>query len=318
MRNRIVPRGGYIMKYIGFDFGTTNLRIMDEEQILFDEPFFVAYNSDDILDTIGYQAKELHGKHPILEKDEKMIRDSIQYLSQTYRLFRFLNKYGIVFTCCDKEIAKIIIDAFHTQGATQVLYEEELWAAVIGTQVNIESNQPTCVAYFGATSCDIGVFSNDECLEKSHTQIGGQAIGNQLRQWFKQHYEISISDQTIVDIIEQVGQCSYQSNPKMIWVHGFDLRSQQRKTVPITENQFVQINEPVFLQWAQWIYTFLSSLSAMHQQQIVLKGMICTGGVMRLNNLTQNLQEKLRLPIYCASDPEDSVCVGLQEIMDQL
>lgn len=318
MRNRIVPRGGKIMKYIGFDFGTTNLRIMDEEEILFDEPFFVSYNSENRLDTIGYEAKELHGKHPILEKDEKMIQDSIQYLSQTYRLFRFLNKYGIVFTCCDKDMADIIIEAFRTQGATHVLYEEELWAAVLGTQVNIESAQPTCIAYFGATACDIGVFANGECLNKSHADIGGHAIGSQLKQWFKQHYEISISDQTIVDIIEQIGQCTYQANPKMIWVHGFDLHSQQKKAVPITENQFVQINEPVFLQWAQWIYSFLSSLSTMHQQQIILKGMICTGGVMRLKNLTQNLQEKLRFPIYCDEDPEESVCVGLQEIMNQL
>lgn len=310
------------MNYYGLDIGTARIRFFDSEEILFDQPALIAYDSDNDPIAIGDKAHALKGSGNVRPLDT--LEALFLYCNQIfddYHIFGIFKKTTVLFSCpvtfsdTEKEEIKTYL---LKQGAMHAVSDIEIWYAALGSQINIDSDLSSCILHIGHDNTSIGVFSKNQIDDSAQNPIAGRQLEQQIRRWILEQCHLQISDHVLSDMKLLIGQCVPQPFPQSFPVQGFDTRTQKSRSMQFDENQFVQAVSGVLYQWSNWIYQFLSTLSPITQQQIAMRGIICCGGTFLLRNLEPALQNQLNIPFYICPKPDQTVIRGMQVILTRM
>lgn len=317
---------------IGIDLGTDYIRLCNEEDgILYNEPCMVALDNDNHVLGIGEDAKELVGsvnanikvvsplkQDPIDFDTLDIILEQLLYEFKAFRMFKKTTLLVSYPTSFSKNACETLRNHLEELGAYQVYFEQEIWIAAIGAKLDLFLPVASCVLNIGSSNCDIALFSNGKMVNKSRNNISGSTINIYIRQWLKQSANIQITNKQAEKIKRKLGQTQMQTMPKEMEVVGMDLDAHKLKSVRINENQIVQVITPLLKEWSDWILTFLSNLSLTNQQDVKTRGIICCGGSMLLEGLSNYFQKTIGCPFFVADDPMNTVSSGLIILMSRM
>lgn len=164
------------MEYIGLDIGTHTIRYIKENNILFDQVALLAFDTNKKTMAIGTEASQLRGTRYV--RNYRRLSELYSYLDEIfnrYDSFRLFHKTTVFFTApstFDKKQCEKIRHHILEQGATQVIYDKELWCAAIGAKLQISTSISACMLYMGHASCDIACFSNGIIQKKAIRHMG--------------------------------------------------------------------------------------------------------------------------------------------------
>ena len=317
---------------IGIDLGTDKIRVVTaEEGVIFDEACTVALDRKGNVLAIGDEAKELQGGiddairviSPLaLPKiDFYALHALLEQLIYDFRMFRMFKKTIFLFsyaTALDQKDREELKDHLLEFGAYRVYFDQEIWVAAIGAQLNLFIPVSSCVLNIGSSNCDIAVFSRGEMTRQSQNKVAGRHIDRMIQKWLRQKFQLQVSDSVVEQIKIQLGQTQIQKDPRSMIVEGLDLKSQQLRSIQIDENMLVPVLMPLCEHWAHWIYQFLKGLNREEQEDILMRGLICCGGTLLLRGLKENLQKMISCPVYVTDDPLNTVAQGLETLLSRI
>lgn len=308
------------MRTYALDIGKNTITLMHHQEVLFQQPALLAYDSAKKVLAIGQEAATLLGTrsvHPYKNTDELF-----QYLSILFErehVFRLFQKVTIYYTCSpsfrDAEIEAIETFCIY-QGANQVFYKPENLCAALGAQLQIDTSIPATLLHIGHSCATITIFENQEIVASSTNAMGGEQIETQIKKWILNTFHFQVSDKACQDIFIEIGQTQYTLQPKSIRVPGVDIVSQQLKYLELNENQMAEMLAPVLYTWSEWLYNFLNTLDYASQKAILQRGIVCSGSAAKLKNLCASLHSQLSIPFNLAIDPSHCVTKGLMQISE--
>ena len=320
------------MIYAGIDLGANSIRLFTlEEGLLFDEPCMVAVDQKSHVLAIGKEAYEMKGMQdeqvrvisPIQDNqvDIQVLELLLEQLCFQYKIFRVFTKTTILFsypTSLSNEACEEIKNTLIQLGAHQVFYDREIWFTALGSQLNLSLPKACCIMNVGSSNCDIALFSNSQMVRYQIGEITGQVIGVAISSWLYQQKKLLVTENTLEEIIRTGGSILQEKEALLIPVVGIDSQTKTPKNIQISENEIAILLEPLALSLANWITDFLRSLSIQEQKDVVNRGIVCAGGIMRLKGMVAYLQDKIGCPIYLMDDPIYATLHGMEIVLQQL
>lgn len=317
---------------VGIDLGADRIRVIIEgEGLVFDEACMVALDHRGNVLAIGEEAKDMRDSldqkiyvvSPLArnEIDFEALHALLEQLIYDYKIFRMFKKTVLLFsypTALNQKQREELKQHLLEFGAYRVYFDQEIWVAAIGAQLNLFIPVASCVLNLGSSNCDIAIFSNGQMQANSQYKVAGRHIDLLIKKWMRQVHNLQISSQMAEAIKLNLGQTIRQEHPQTMLVQGIHMQTQRLETVQIDENMLVPVLYPLCEQWAHWIYQFLTRLSLEQQEDVRMRGMICCGGTMLLKGLRENLQKLIACPVYTTDDPKNTVAQGLEILLQRM
>lgn len=317
---------------VGIDLGANSIRLLTlEDGVVFDEPCMIALDSSDHVLAIGNEAQEMKGLHdsdirvisPISysEVDIHALELLLEQLCYQFKVFRLFKKTLILISypsSLSDEACEDIKDSLLQLGAYQVFFDKEIWFAALGSKLNLSLPIASCIMNIGSSNCDIAVFSNGQMIDYAKGKFTGNYLTAYLRSWLQKAKSVTVTDQTIEQLIRTLGSVLQETEPVEMPISGFDVKTRTLKTVKVSENELSFLFEPLLDSLCIWIVAFLNQLPQNAQKDIVNRGIVCSGGLMTLKGMRKQMQKKIGCPIYITDDPIYAIIHGMEIVLKQL
>ncbi len=316
----------------GIDIGTKRVRVyIESEGIVFDEPCILAIDQKGQTLAIGDQAWQMRGlsddQLQIIRPFENgkvrlnILNAFLEQLCLDCGIFRLFRRSVIAVsypTMLSDEAAEAIRDWLMDLGADKVYFDREILFSALGSRINLNAPVASCIMNIGHENCEIAAFARSKMISRSAFSINGAAVSRQIDGWLRDTQQISVSEETVEAIKENLGGFQMVVMPKAMEIFGISLATGNFESLVVDENQIAVQLAPVLREWAGWITGFLSSLEPADQQDIAARGIVACGGCLKLNGLAGSLQKLCGIPIYCADEPSLTVVAGLQTLLQKL
>ncbi len=310
------------MKYIGFQIDINTFRVIDHEELIFDEPCAIAYDANKKVLAIGHDAIHYIGQtrvvYPLKQHDVQAFTLFLDCFLEDYTLFHFFTKTTIIASYpsfFSSEDLEMIQTHLILKGASKVVFEHEDWLACKGTRVPLHTSIPTCFFFLTAEECQLHIYQENERRFQSKNDFGMNQLILYVRRWIRNQMRLEVSDQSIDALLTEIGYASTPNEPHSYALHGFDIKTQQMNVVTLTPNQIVHVLNPIIVQWTNWIYQFLMNLDPKYTNQISSQGILCCGDFVTVQNIHTALSQQLQIPFYIAKDPQYTILTALKDII---
>ena len=316
----------------GIDIGAHSLRLVIEgEGLVFDEPALAAFNSRGEILAIGSKALDLKGKSedievvsPISEGmvNIRALEAMLDELCYEFKLFRMFQKTVLLVsypTVLDDELIDRLKDAFMNLGANEIYFDQEIWISAIGSGLDLFLPVSSCMLNVGFSNCDIALFHHGamEARWSSRRHNGSQAA-RYVREWMARKENLDVSDATIDQLIQTLGTVRIKKEPQALRIRGIDLTSQAMRELIVDENDMAAMLAPLVRELGAWILHFLESLPENYRQDLKERGIIASGGTMKIEGLAAALQTLAGVPVYVTDEPDHTAARGLEALLASL
>lgn len=316
----------------GIDIGAHSLRLVIEgEGLVFDEPALAAFNSRGEILAIGNKALDLKGKNedievvsPIREGmvDIRALEAMLDELSYEFKLFRMFQKTILLVsypTVLTEDLIDRLKDAFMNLGANEIYFDQEIWISAIGSGLDLFLPVSSCMLNVGFSNCDIALFHHGamEARWSSRRNNGSQAA-KYVEEWLARKENLKVSQATVDQLIQTLGTVKIKTAPKALKIRGIDLTSQALRELVVDENDMAAILAPLARELGSWIDRFLKSLPQNYQQDLQERGIIASGGTMKIEGLAASLQTLADVPVYVTDEPDHTAARGLEALLGSL
>ena len=316
---------------VGIDLGANSIRLINENEILFNEPCMIALDNQNHVLAIGNEAFEMN-KHkddsieiicPITynEINFDALDLLLEQLCYEFKVFRKFHK-TILLLSYPTSLAQSQLDILKQHlldlGAYRVYFDREIWFSAIGANLNLTLPLTHCMMNIGSSNCDIATFSNGTIQKISEIKLAGNQIMFQIMNWLNKEKNISVSHITLENIIRKLGNVTIQNQPRTLKIHGTDLTSHEKVQLIISENEIARVLSPFVEKWSEWILRFIHNLSEEEKEDILKSGIIACGGTMKLRGLAQELTKRTQYLVFVTEDPLHTVAKGIEILLDKM
>ncbi len=323
-----------------FDWGDDNLRIIKDNQVIFQQPSCYLYSiSNDFLLSVGQEAYQLRGKNPPgtqivypmkkgavfdLTQAEKMLSAVLETLNLKNN-FPFWQKYKAIIILpnfankLDKKIWKRL---FNLVGWHKVYFLNQGQAVFqyLKNSKKIEKSDLLLVD-IGARLTDLSFVINGEVLQTATIELGSAELTDNIRSQILSDYNFQINWQSAEKIKKQVhdnwillGRKSKDDKEAAVFrqklreqkinIRGLDL---QKNLVNTKTINFEFLYQLVYL-WAQRLNDKLKNhFVRVEPEQLVdalANGIYLTGGGSQLQGLDAFIQEEFKTTVIKAKRPD--------------
>lgn len=319
---------------IGIDLGTANVLIhVKGKGIVMNEPSVVAIDTktNEVL-AVGEEAYLMVGRTPghirairPLEggviADFDMTEAMLTHFIDKLNVKGFLSKPNILI-CCPTNITaieqKAIIEAAEKSGGKNVFLEEEPKVAAIGAGMDIFQPSGNMVIDIGGGTSDIAVLSMGGIVTSRSLKVAGDALDNDITQYVKKKHNLLIGERTAEDIKKQIGTIYDNGQNDTMEVRGRDLVNGLPRTVTISSSEIYEATKETMLQIVQYAKDVLEQTPPELSADIIDHGIILTGGGALIDGIDQLFAEELKVPVFIAENPLDSVALGTGVLLETI
>lgn len=321
-------------KNIGIDLGTANVLIhVKGKGIVLNEPSVVAIDTktNRVL-AVGEEAYLMVGRTPgnirvIRPLEGGVIAD---FDITEAMLTHFINKLDVkgflskpnILICCPTNITaieqKAIIEAAEKSGGKNVFLEEEPKVAAIGTGMDIFQPRGNMVIDIGGGTTDIAVFSMGGIVTSRSIKIAGNRIDNEITQYIKKKYKLLIGERTAESIKMDIGTVFPEHREETMDVRGRDMVSGLPKTIVIKSSEVLEATDESMKMIVEEAKDVLEQTPPELSADIIDHGIILTGGGAMLDGVDQLLAQQLKVPVFIAELPLDSVALGTGILLENM
>lgn len=321
-------------KNIGIDLGTANVLVHVKDQgIVINEPSVVAINTktQEVL-AVGEEAYKMVGRTPgdiqaIRPLKGGVIADfditeaMLTYFIDKAEVKGFLSKPNILI-CCPTNITaieqKAIIEVAEKAGGKNVYLEEEPKVAAVGAGMDIFEPSGSMVIDIGGGTTDVAVLSMGSIVTSQSTKVAGDNFDNDIKLYIKNKHNLLIGDRTAEDVKKQVGEVFDENREDSMEIRGRDLVSGLPKTVTITSKEVLEATRESLAEIVKIAKKVLETTPPELSADIIDRGIIITGGGALMHGIDQLLLEELKVPVFIAENPLNSVAMGTAVMLDNL
>jgi len=321
-------------KDIGIDLGTANVLVhIKGKGIVVNEPSVVAIDTDtnEVL-AVGEEAYMMVGRTPGHIKAIRPLRNGViadfditeamlSYFIDETNVRSFLSKPNVVI-CTPTGVTaieqKAIIEVAEKAGGRNIYLEEEPKVAAIGAGMDIFQPSGNMVIDIGGGTTDIAVLSMGGVVTSKSISTAGDSLDSDIKEYVKQTHGLLIGDRTAEDIKVQIGEVYDEDRKDSLEIRGRDMVSGLPKTVSITSKEILNATKESMTEIVQAAKSVLEETPPELSADIIDHGVITTGGGALLHGLDQLLVDELKVPVFKAESPLDSVALGTGILLENL
>lgn len=319
---------------IGIDLGTANVLVhVKGKGIVLNEPSVVAIDTktNEVL-AVGKEAYKMVGRTPgniraIRPLQGGVIADfditeaMLSHFINNLNVKGFLSKPNILI-CCPTNITaieqKAIIEVAEKSGGKNVYLEEEPKVAAIGAGMDIFQPSGNMVIDIGGGTSDIAVLSMGGIVTSQSIKIAGDTLDNDITQYVKRKHSLLIGERTAESIKKEVGVIFDHGRNDEMDVRGRDVVTGLPRTVTINSLQVMEATRESMMAVVQQAKDVLEQTPPELSADIIDRGIILTGGGAKLDGIDLLFAEELKVPVFVAENPLDSVALGTGILLENL
>ena len=321
-------------KDIGIDLGTVNVLIyVKGEGIVLNEPSVIVIDEEtkEVV-AVGSEANNMLGKTPGKLRAIKPMKDGViaSFDMVEALLEKFLKQVKIgskiskprILICCPSNITEVeknaIKEVAERTGAKKVFVEEEPKVAAVGAGLDIGKPEGNMVVDIGGGTTDIAVLSLGNIVTSESIKTAGNTFDQNIIDYVKDKYKLLIGEKTAESIKINIGIVKQGKNKERMKVKGRDLVGGLPKTITITSDEIELALKDSVKKIEIAIKSVLEKTPPELSADIIEKGIVLTGGGALLRNLSEFLQEELKVPVKRADDPLSCVAEGTGIMLEKL
>lgn len=321
-------------KDIGIDLGTSNILVtIKGKGIVLKEPAVVATDikTGKILAT-GYEAKEMLGRTPETIKAVKPMKDGViadftatrlmlknilRKVCQRYNSRRPRAVVGVPYGITEVEERAVEESVIHA-GAREVYFVEEPMAAAIGAGIHVEEPSGSMIVDLGAGVTEVAVISLGGIVVSNSVKIAGDELDQDIINYIKKEYNLSIGDTTAEEIKMEVGCATPLMTDISMEIRGRDLNTGLPRNITITSSQILDALKESIGKIIETVKITLEKTPPELAADLIEKGIVLTGGGALLKNLDKILSQETNMPVYITDDPLECVVRGTGKVLEEL
>lgn len=314
---------------MAIDLGTANTLVaIAGEGIVLDEPSVVAIDNElNRVLSVGTEAREMIGRNPGNISVERPLADGViaDYDVTEAMLSYFINKANpktrlwqpkprivICIPCGVTSVEKrAVFEATIQAGARQAFLIEEPMAAAIGAGLPVEEPTGSMVVDIGGGTTEIAVISLGGIVTSRSLRTAGNEFDESVARHVREVYGLNIGVRTAEDIKIGIGSAMAISTGEMdMEISGRDLSTNLPRSENIqSEDVREGMRQPLQDILVAIKETFLETdpdLAA----DIIVNGILLTGGGAMLKEMDRFLTTNLDVPVYISPTAFTNVVVG--------
>lgn len=321
-------------KDIGIDLGTANVLVhIKGKGIVINEPSVVAIDTktNEVL-AVGENAYLMVGRTPghikaIRPLEGGVIADfdvteaMLSYFIDKTKVKSFLSKPNIVI-CTPTNVTgieqKAIIEVAERSGGRNVYLEEEPKVAAIGAGMDIYQPSGNMIVDIGGGTTDVAVLSMGGVVTSKSIKIAGDTLDTDIKEYVKKKHGLLIGERTAENIKVEIGEVFDEKREDTLDIRGRDMVTGLPKTVTITSKEVLEATKESMNEIVATAKTVLEETPPELSADIIDRGIITTGGGAMLHGIDQLLVKELKVPVFKAESPLDSVALGTGILLENI
>ena len=320
----------FLTQELAIDLGTANTVILQNDQIVLDEPSIVAI---DIVTgkpiALGHKAKTMQGKeNPKIKtvrplKDgviadfdaaEMMIRGFIRQINSTRRsLFQPNIKMVVGIPSGSTEVEKRAVrDSSEHAGGKDLYLIYEPMASALGIGLDVQAAKGNMIVDIGGGTTEIAVISLGGIVVQDSIKVAGDVFTGDIQQFMRQQHNIRVGESTAEQIKIRVGSVltKLEEEPEPMIVNGPNLMTAHPVEATVTYQEVATcLEKPVARIEARCLHVLEQTPPELYSD-IVQGGIWLSGGGALLRGLAKRLTDKVNIQFHVSEDPLRAVARG--------
>ena len=318
----------FFTQEIAIDLGTANTLIIQDGQIVIDEPSIVAINrrTGETI-AVGMKAMQMHEKtheniktvRPLkdgviadFQAAESMIEGMINMMGNRRKFFTHM-KMVICIPSGITEVEKraVFDSADHVDSKETYLIHEPM-AAALGIGLDVEEPIGNMIIDIGGGTTEIAVIALSGIVCDQSIRTAGDEFTADIMNYMKRQHNILIGERTAEQIKINVGSAlpELDNPPEDYAVNGRDLMTGIPKQITITFQEVSHALDKSISKVEDAILKALETTPPELASDIYKTGLYLTGGGALLRGLDKRISAKTKLPVVIAEDPLRAVVRG--------
>ena len=321
----------FISNDLAIDLGTANTCVYARGQgIVLSEPSIVAFNnSNDQIEAVGSEAKEMLGRTPGTIRAVRPMRDGViadfeaaekmlgYFMRKAHKKKRFVRPRVVIgvpsqITQVERRAVK---DSAYRAKASDVHLVEEAMAAAIGAGLPITEASGNMIVDIGGGTTDIAVISLAGVVYSQSVRVAGNAMDEAITNWVKREKDLLIGERTAERIKMELGSASPLIKRKQMEVKGRHMLEGKPMTILLNDAEVRDALEDPIRQIVQAVRDALERTPPELSADIYDRGIVLSGGGALLHNMDERLRKETGLPVQIAEDPLSSVVLGAGKML---
>lgn len=314
-------------RYMGIDLGTANTLVhVQSKGIVVREPSVVAideYTKE--VKAVGEEAKKMIGRTPGNIVAIRPLKDGViadfevtqrmlkYFIQRAYPKKGFFSAPKILVGVPSgvTEVEKrAVIDAAIAAGAKEAYLIEEPMAAAIGAGLPVSEATGSMVVDIGGGTTEIAVISLGGIVTSKSIRIGGDELDEAIVSYIKKEYSLMIGERTAEQIKMTIGGAYPKLHEETMEITGRNLVTGLPRTMTIKSNEIMHaLKEPVSA-ILDGIKSTLEKTPPELSADIMMQGIMLTGGGALLYGLNKLIEEETKMPVHIAENALDCVAEG--------
>jgi len=318
----------FFRQELAVDLGTANTLIIQDGEVVIDEPSIVAINrkTNEVL-AVGTKAMLMHEKtHANLEtirplKDgviadfqaaEYLIHGLIGMIGERRKFFSHL-KMVICIPSGITEVEKraVFDSADHVDSKETYLIHEPM-AAALGIGLDVMAPQGNMIVDIGGGTTEIAVIALSGIITDQSIRVAGDEFTSDIVDYMKRKHNLLIGERTAEMIKINIGSAleTLPNPPEPMGVNGRDLLTGIPKQVIADYTEVAEAIDKSVSKIEEAILKALEDTPPELASDIYQNGIYLTGGGALLRGLDKRLARKTKLDVHVADDPLKAVVRG--------
>ena len=318
----------FFTQEIAIDLGTANTLIIQDGEIVVDEPSIVAIDrrSGETI-AVGTKAMQMHEKtheniktvRPLkdgviadFQAAESMIEGLINMMGNRRKFFTHM-KMVICIPSGITEVEKraVFDSADHVDSKETYLIHEPM-AAALGIGLDVEEPIGNMIIDIGGGTTEIAVIALSGIVCDQSIRTAGDEFTIDIMNYMKRQHNILIGERSAEQIKIHVGSAlqELEEPPEDFPVNGRDLMTGIPKQITVSYSEISHALDKSISKIEDAVLKALENTPPELAADIYKTGLYLTGGGALLRGLDKRIAQKTKLPVHVADDPLRAVVRG--------
>ncbi len=213
---------------------------------------------------------------------------------------------------------ELLVKALLEAGASYVAIIPEVWAAAIGSGMDVTSKQAQVLIDIGEGVTDLAVIRDSRLIYASAIRTACSDLQKAIRSAIVSRNKVYICPSEAERLSHMISSISQERlhNSKLITVTGNDIFKGHKSTVNIRERDIINSIEPVIDKILKMIEFNLNRIPEAFSDEISESGICLSGGGACISGIDRLIASRTGLDVRIAPDPTHSVINGEIETLN--
>jgi len=318
----------FFRQELAIDLGTANTLIIQDGQVVVDEPSIVAIDrrTNEVI-AVGKKAMLMHEKTHENIKTVRPLKDGViadfqaaeslieGLIKMTGRKNRFFTHLKMVI-CIPSGITEVekraVFDSADQVDSKETYLIHEPMAAALGIGLDVEEPVGNMIIDIGGGTTEIAVIALSGIVCDQSIRIAGDEFTYDIMNYMRRQHNIMIGERTSEQIKIHVGSALHELDdpPADFAVNGRDMMTGIPKQITVSYSEIAHALDKSITKIEDAVLKALENTPPELAADIYKTGLYLTGGGALLRGLDKRLSQKTKLPVHVADDPLRAVVKG--------